>query len=427
MVINSNIIKLQNLWWDDPKAIERDQHLLEIEGKPYKFKPAIIDDVTFKSGDIHIIRGPRQVGKTTTIKLLIKKLLGKGVKAISVIYISCEAIESFKDLQDVIVECIKDKKEKLYIFLDEISFVESWQRGILAVANLGLLRNAVVVITGSNARDLKESGERLPGRRGSGRDFKLYPLSIPEMSQLECFRNKTSAEMLELYMLVGGFPRAISDFVNIGSVTDSTYEAYRNWIVGDAQKYELRQETLKQMLFRIFETLASRVTWPGLIENSPVKSHETALHYVEHLQDAFLCTLNYCYDTQKHGAAHQKARKIYFIDPLLYAIAMTWRDGIPNLFNFFKEKLKDKDFRGRFFESVVVNHFCRCYNNIYYWYSTKQHHEVDILVPVNEGFSLFEVKANHSPSFKVLGKSVQIVDPDFFLNFLAKNPQADSQ
>lgn len=416
-----NIVKLQNLWWDNPKAIEVDQHLLDIEGKSYKFTPSVIDQVAFSAGDIHIIRGPRQVGKTTTIKLMIKKLLGSGVDAKSIVYISCEAIESFKELQTILVETIENKKGKLYIFLDEISFVTSWQRGILAVANLGLLKNAVVVITGSNARDLKQSSERLPGRRGKGRDFKLYPLSIPEMSKLNCFRKKSPAELLELYIQVGGFPRAISDFVNFGNVTDATYETYRNWIVGDAQKYELRQETLKQILFRISETIATRVTWPVLIENSPVKSHETALHYVEHLQDAFLCTINYCYDIEKHGPAFQKARKIYFVDPLLSVIAMGWRDGITNLFNFLKERLKDPVFKGRFFEGIVVNHFYRQYGGAYFWYSAKQKKEVDILLNEGGEISLFEVKVSNEKPFTVMDKEVQIISPEIFLKYIFSN------
>jgi len=418
MVTSSNLLAIQNPWWLDVSAIERDQHLLEIENRSYRFVPAILDDISFLPGDIHIIRGPRQVGKTTAIKLVIKKLLSKGTPPDAITYISCETFESFKELQSMLIDRLKEKREHVYLFLDEVSFVHSWQRALLGVSNMGLLKNAAVVLTGSNARDLKESGERLPGRRGKGRDLKLYPLGLPELMMLPCFAGKTPMEMLDIYMLVGGFPHAIADLVEYGAVMDSTYETYRNWIVGDAQRYELRQETLKQILYRVSETLSSRVTWPVLIENSPIKSHETALHYVEHLQDAFLCKVNHCYDPEKHGPAFNKARKLYFNDPLLYAVAMTWRDGIPNIYEYMKEKLKDPVFKGKLFESVVINHLSRSSENVNFWYSTKQHKEVDVLIPDGEKMKLFEVKSQVEAPLEALGQEVDIIYPESFLKMI---------
>lgn len=420
MVIDSSILNLQNPWWQNRDAIKEDQHLLEIEGKSYKYTPQIIDQIAFKGGDIHVIRGPRQVGKTTTLKLIIKKLLSSGQSPSQVIYLSCESFLSFYELQPVLIECLKGKLSlHSFLFLDEISFVEEWQRAILSVANMGMLRNTTVIITGSNARDLKESSERLPGRRGMGKDYKLYPLSVVELSKLDCFKDKNINEILDIYMLIGGFPRAISDFVTLGSISDATYETYRNWIIGDAQRYELRQETLKQILFRIAETIASRITWPVLIENSPVRSHETALQYVEHLQDAFLCVIHYCYDNKTKSPSFQKARKLFFIDPLIYTISATWKEGIPNIFNWMKQRLKESDFKGKLLESVIVNHLSRMYDNIYFWYSTKQKREVDILISNQNQLMLYDVKLQPDHFFKVLGKDVKILYPEEFLNFIS--------
>lgn len=424
MVTNSNLLELQNPWWGDASLILKDQHLLEIQDKPYKYDPPLLDTITFNRGDINIIRGPRQVGKTTTLKLLIKKIITGGAKASSVIYLSCESLESRKELQHVLVECLKAKlSEHIYIFLDEISFIPSWQRAVLALANMGFLRNASVILTGSNSRDLKESSEKLPGRRGEGKDYKLYPLSLPEICGLECFKNKNRDEMLDIYMLIGGFPRAIADFAAHGYVTDSTYETYRNWIAGDAQKYELRQETLKQILFRIAETMSSRITWPVLIENSPVKSHETALQYVEHLQDAFLCLIHYCYNERIKGPAFQKARKLYFIDPLLFTISATWRIGTPNMFDWMRLKLSDPEFRGKLFESIVVSHASRLCEQTYYWYSTKQKKEVDLLVVHQEGLALYEVKLQKESPYRAMEKEVKIISPDNFFDFVGKQSE----
>jgi uncharacterized protein len=417
--MDSTLIQLQNPWWEDGKKIHQDQHLMEVEGKPYFFVPALVQDFNFGEGDIAVIRGPRQVGKTTSIKMLIRKLLESTIEARSILYLSCESFTSFQELETHLIEFFKEHSQtRTFVFLDEISFVPQWQRAILAVANMGLSQKSSLVLTGSNARDLKQSTERLPGRRGKGKDFSLYPLSVFEMSRLECFQNKSFEQVLDIYYAIGGFPRAVADFVNYGLVTDETYQIYRNWIIGDASRYALKQELLKQILYRIAETVASRVTWPKLIEHSPVKSHETALEYVEHLQDSFLCHLLFCFDPDQEGPAFSKARKIYFIDPLLYYLAFSWKDGTVNISQSAKEKLKDSSLRGRFFESIVVNHAARLERNIFYWYSSKNKKEVDLLVKKEAKLKLFDIKLTSTAPYRALNQQVNIIDPPMLQNLI---------
>ncbi|MBI1884314.1 MAG: ATP-binding protein [Chlamydiae bacterium] len=419
--MDSKIPKYQNPWWENPQAMLDDQHLLAIRGKPYEYTPSLVCETPFAPGDIFVLRGPRQVGKTTTLKMFIHRLLQKEcVDPHSVFYLSCEAIIDFRELIEVLSEYFADRKGKrTYLFLDEISFVSKWQRAILAIANQGLINSSTLVLTGSNARDLRESSERLPGRRGKGKDLELFPLSIPQLKTLPCFQECSFKRLLEIYMLVGGFPRAIADFVTLGAVTDNTYDIYRNWIVGDASRYDLRQETLKQILFRIAQTMGSRITWPKLIENSPVKSHETALEYVEHLKDAFLCHVHYCYDPDLNGPSFHKARKIYFMDPLLYGVAVCWREGRVNIAQWMKETLQDDSEYGHMFESTVINHAARIYPEIFFWYSAKEQKEIDLVLKYSGETSLYEVKRSEdSTVLRALGRNVSILHPQSFEKFL---------
>ena len=416
MLMSSNRLLLYNPWWLDPASIQLDQHLSAVRGKSYRFVPRLVQTVSLEAGDISIIRGARQVGKTTTFKMIIERLLDEKVPAKSIFYFSCEALTSFQELQSLLVDYLENKKDrKVFLFLDEISFVPEWQRAILAIANLGLTRNASLLLTGSNARDLKESSERLPGRRGSGRDYQLFPLALPELKQLACFESLSPEKLLEIYFHVGGFPLAIADYVKHGVVRDMTYEIYRNWIIGDAGRYHLQQETLKQILFRIAETVSSQITWPRLIENSPVRSHETAPQYVEHLQDAFLCHIHYCYDPERNGPVFQKARKIYFIDPLLYALAWSWHEGTINIHAWMEKRLTESEFRGRLFESVVVNHVSRLQPGTYFWYSSQQKKEVDLLIREGKKIRLYEIKQGGGRGFRALNHPVEIIDPSAFL------------
>jgi hypothetical protein len=66
------IIALQNPWWSDPSRIHEDQHLLGLQGRSYYFHNPLAANLALTKGDFHLIRGPRQVGKTTLAKEMIR-------------------------------------------------------------------------------------------------------------------------------------------------------------------------------------------------------------------------------------------------------------------------------------------------------------------------------------------------------------------
>ncbi|MFH1727496.1 MAG: ATP-binding protein [Pseudomonadota bacterium] len=412
------IIKNQNEWWENDLWTENDQHLLSIKDKPYTYIRPEIDTIKKLDNSINIIRGPRQVGKTTYLKLLIKKiLLLKLLKPQDLIYLSCETIADYKELESTLFPWLKKKTNiPAVLMLDEISFVKEWPRTILSFANQGLLKNQTIFITGSNARDLKESTERLPGRRNKGKDTVLYPFSFKELASLKCFETLSSEQLFETYLKIGGFPHAVKDFVEYGFVSDATYDIYKNWIIGDASRYALLEPILKQILFRVFETLSSRVSFAGLIENTSVKSHETAFNYLEHMEDSFISKILYCYDINKNIPNLSKAKKIYFIDPLIYYMAYSWKAGTRNIYNWVENKLIDPIFKGKMFEATVISNFIRTNDTLYFWYSTKTKKEADILIPNKLDYDLYEIKLNKKFKSSLIGdKNVQFINPDIFM------------
>lgn len=413
-----NLLEITNPWWKKVEAIDQDPHLNAVIGKPYYFDNPVKKMLILDKGHTYILRGARQVGKTTLLKEMIShSIRDENFPPQNCLFLSCEAFENFQELQDILTTWIKDKKEEpTRIFLDEITFVDQWQRALLWLINAGLLHNSLTFITGSNARDLKKMGERFPGRNVKQLD--LYPLSIIDCQSLDCFRSKKNDELLEIYLSIGGFPHAIRDYQNFGAVSDDTYETYANWIFGDAHRFNLARELLTHMLFRIYDTLASQVNYQKLTEDSPVKSHETAAAYVEHLELAFLCKVLNCYDQNKDMEAPRKSRKIYFIDPLLYQIAGGFLRGIRNTHQWWSEKLKDKQFKGNVFESVVVNHFARKSERIYYWYSSNLKKEADILIRKGDETYIYEVKSRHEKIGNVLNREVGVITPDNFFEML---------
>ncbi len=417
--MDSKLVEIQNPWWQNPAHIEDDIQLKILKSDFYGER-AEFHSLPLVAPNFHILRGPRQVGKTTLLKQWIRRLLlEQKIPAENIIFLSCEGIESFRELQESLAYWLQNKKENFtYLFLDEISFIPEWQRAILWLINVGLLEKSCLVVTGSNARDLQESSERFPGRRGGGLDLALYPFDLSDYENIRCFQEKTSAELLEIFLATGGFPHAIRDWATWGYVTDETYITYKNWILGDALRFGFAEETLKHIFFRIAETLCSRMTWPTLIEGTPVKSHETALQYVEHLHEAFLCHLHYCYDPEKKGPAFQKARKIYFIDPLLYHLAYAWKKNIVNIATWVKSFLEDSENKGKLLEDLFVTGAAHQLSSLYYWYSTKDKKEVDLVIPREKDLNLYEIKWSPAPSFFAMGQAVKMLDASSLSDFL---------
>ncbi len=385
---------LDNPWWLGSVSERDDPHLCAIEGRPYYYRHQSLLKLPLEAGEIHVLRGPRQVGKTTLLKEWIRRLLvQEKVRGQRIFFLSCETLESFGELAAILKDWFSNhKQERTYVFLDEVSFVPDWQRAILSCSNSGLLQQTTLMITGSNARDLKMSSERLPGRRGTGKDLRLFPLSPRQYLELECFKGKSHEELMSIFLRVGGFPHALRDFVTLGRVSEETYATYRNWIIGDALRYGLTEENLKHILFRVVETLTSRITFTSLIEGTPIRSHETALSYLEHIQDAFLAHLLYCYDPNKKGPAYQKARKVYFIDPLLYFLVDGWKNNVANVWGLAQQELQSPQFEGNLLEAIWVSEFARSNEGTYFWYSAKQKREVDLVLLKEGKAAYFDVK-----------------------------------
>jgi len=163
----------QNIWWQDKRLISHDPKIRELQSGGLVWRPAVLDEFDLDRFAVYSLRGPRQVGKTTAVKLLIQELLERpGVAKEQVMYFSCDTIDAYKELIELLETYLAHLKKlglhnkRLAIFLDEITSVKDWQRGIKHLVDTGALEKACVVLTGSNAADLRRAVERLPGRRG---------------------------------------------------------------------------------------------------------------------------------------------------------------------------------------------------------------------------------------------------------------------
>lgn len=92
----------QNPWWKKKEAITQDKHLVELEKSSVKWQPRIRYKFSFDKDIVYTLRGPRQVGKTTLLKSMIRDLLDKVSDPRSVFYYTCDLIDNPKELVNTV-------------------------------------------------------------------------------------------------------------------------------------------------------------------------------------------------------------------------------------------------------------------------------------------------------------------------------------
>lgn len=340
-ITDAQILHL-NPWWRDPSAIERDPKIRALKNQRFRWDPPALDAVEMGLRRVHTLRGPRQVGKSTTAKRLIQRLLEHGERR--VLYFSFDLATAQGDIADVIQRARQlhpDPEGPWHLFLDEVTTVPEWQLGVKYVVDNGPADEDFILCTGSSAR--KVGSEQLPGRKGSGRHYLQLPLSfrdfclnapgleLPESTltpgQMLTAHGSRILRQLHLSMAelerawriyrdVGGFPAAVEDYMEHGEVRAETVEMLWDIIAGDVRNLGRSDVATLKMLERVGRSLGAPLAWESLAVDMDV-TQPTARSYVEVLSESFMLLTVFTWDTSGKGLSARKQRKVYFIDPLL--------------------------------------------------------------------------------------------------------------
>ncbi|MBW2029783.1 MAG: ATP-binding protein [Deltaproteobacteria bacterium] len=445
---------LFNPWWEKEQSIELDPYISAFDQSSIQWLPEVLNEIDLDRDAVYTLRGPRQVGKTTLVKIMIRGLLKSGVPPQAVFYYSCDLVPGAGELFDIIREyhefSFPLRLKRRYVFLDEISLVNDWQHAIKQVIDLGWGRNLTLVLTGSSAMDIKRGAERLPGRRGNViyPDRVLLPMSFAEFVekcsdlspavndfslrglmllpgevkrlrvQTHIFLPKLSA-LLGNYLSVGGFPLAVEQFLNTGSVPAHVIETYLTVIRSDFEKIKKSRILLRQVLVRMLGISGNPTSWQGLAKSVDTPSYRTVREYSEVLADSFLVAILYFLEKNRRRANPNKQKKFYFSDPLIQSLAVR-EAGLPR----FPEQ-------GKVVEGIVAMHLIRRFEqrifeglgsvqNVFYWRSTKGKEidfvilDEDELLPVEVKYQGVIGRSDYSTMKRVFAGGILVTKDRFF-------------
>src|SRR3989339_11139 len=183
--------QINNLFWKSEENFQNnDPHLSQLKDLPMVHPMDWWKKIDFNSSGICILTGGRQIGKSTSLKLMIRHVLSKKLFTPSqIFYLTCDMIFDPQHLMRTIksfLDLSLDENKPFLLLLDEVTFVPSWDRVVKALADEGIFRRGLCVLTGSDTVILKQASSSFPGRRGKSDivDFHVRPLSFAEHVRL---------------------------------------------------------------------------------------------------------------------------------------------------------------------------------------------------------------------------------------------------
>ena len=154
---------------------------------------------------IKILTGVRRSGKSVLLQQVVNHLKNNGIKEENIIFIDLESPDflSYSTINDLneYIKSKSNKKDKYYLFFDEIQRIEGWQRLVNAYFSLD---NFDVYVTGSNSKLL--SGEFATYLTGRYINIKIFPFSFVEYLEYNKDSNLSKKELFMDYLTFGGFP-----------------------------------------------------------------------------------------------------------------------------------------------------------------------------------------------------------------------------
>jgi len=363
--------------------------------------PRIIEALIAESLDqpeAVFIFGPRQSGKTTLLKQLMRKVGEENSLYIDIEYPEMQNI--FSRGFDHILEYLKfnrhNPQQRLYVFIDEVQYLKDFAKTVKLLVDHHSDTFKLIMSGSSSAQIKNQFTDSLVGRK---RVYDLYPLNFAEFLIFKAedklaytilktpsaipLAYKTKLELyLEEYMIFGGYPKVVK------APTIKEKIEILNDIAGSCILKDIRDlfhiekpHQLNHMVRFLAVNIGKELNYSSL-------SNETGLH--RETVRSYLDILEACFVIHRVSPFFRnlstelkKLTKLFFVDT-----------GIRNvLIDNFKDLVLRMD-RGELLENIVHN---MLFQNLQHgqrlrFWKTKNQQEIDFVVESTDSIIGIEVK-----------------------------------
>lgn len=393
-----------------------------------------------------IIRGARQVGKTTAVQEFAKQFS-------QYIYVNLEQekykriFENYTDIHKITEQLFFINDQELRLKNETLLFIDEIQEVPTAINFLRYFKEEIpelpVIAAGSMLETLL--GKNIVFPVGRVEYFQLRPVSfeeflgaIGEKRALEELRNvplndyahSKLMELFHTYALIGGMPEIVEAYAKNRDITalKPIYHALINSYLEDAEKYAKNATQLQLIRFTIKQVIlhaGKRITFQGF-GNSNYKSKEIGeiLRTLEktHLLHLIYPTTGYTLPLLED---FKKSPRLQFID-----------SGLVNFHAGLQKEILGTDDLNKVYQGTLIEHLVGQellanqnfpLDKLHYWVREKSSSqaELDYVVPFENKIVPIEVKSGSAGKIKSLQQFINQAPIDYGFRFYAGEFQVD--
>lgn len=247
---------------------------------------------------VKVITGMRRSGKSVLLELTMEELRRRGIEEKQIFYVNFESLQfehlkNYKSIYQAISAAAKAANGKLYLFIDEIEEVESWEQMINSVR---VDCDCDIYITGSNAKLL--SGELATLLSGRYVEILVYPLSFSEYlgfaringDEVGLSKEQHFANFLRYGALPGIHEMKWDEAVLLRYLTDMFNSVLLKDVVkrNKIRDIDLLEKVVLYLMDNIGNTFSAKTISDFLRNQGRKLSTETVYTYIKALESAFL-------------------------------------------------------------------------------------------------------------------------------------------
>jgi predicted AAA+ superfamily ATPase len=333
----------------------------------------LIEKRLYRNKAITVI-GPRQVGKTTLLKMIVSDTKNK------VLEWNCDEPDVRRRLTEpTSTELKAEIGDADLILIDEAQRIKNI--GITLKLLIDNYPEKQVIATGSSAIEMSNSiNEPLTGRKY---EYVMYPFSCEEL--FNEFGEQEERRMLERRLIYGSYPEVVN---NSGEERETLTELVGSYLYKDIFSFQdvRKPEIIEQLLQVLALQIGSEVSYNELGRLLGLNT-ATVQRYIDLLEKSYVVFHLRSFSRNVRSEL-KKSRKIYFYD-----------NGVRNALIGDYKPLALRNDTGALWENYIIaerlkhNAYNTFYGKSYFW-RTQQQQEIDYIEDIDGMLHTYEFKWN---------------------------------